>query len=50
MTPIGIAIEHRAPGDQLGDVTRTALDQHADRGFVTQSIAGGDGVGEMQVG
>ena len=42
------AIELRAPLDQLFDARRTFFDQHARRFFVAQTVAGPEGVFQMQ--
>ena len=39
----------RAPLDQLADVARPFLDQHAHRALVAQAVAGGDRVGRVQL-
>ena len=44
-----VAIELRSPGDQLAHVARTVFDEHADRGFIAETVAGGDRVGRMQL-
>ena len=45
-----IAIEARAPLEQLVDVADAVLDQHVDRGLDAQAIARGDGVGGVLLG
>ena len=47
---VGVAIEARAPVDQLADVARALLDEHADGGLVAQAVAGADRVGGVQLG
>ena len=37
---VRVAIEARAPGDQLAHVARALFDQHAHRGLVAQPVAG----------
>jgi hypothetical protein len=41
------AVELRAPRDQLAHVARTLLDQHRDRAFVAEAVAGRDRVGKV---
>ncbi len=45
---VRIAIEARAPVDQLADVARAFLDEHAHRGFIAQAVAGPQRVGGVQ--
>ena len=45
---VGIAIEARAPLDQLADVARAVLDEHLHGPLVAQPVAGGDRVGGVQ--
>ena len=47
-TSVGVAIEPRAPFEQLADVGDALLDQDADGGFIAESVAGADRVGRME--
>ena len=44
------AIELDAPRHQLADEARTVLDEHLHRASIAQAVAGGHGVGGMQLG
>jgi hypothetical protein len=48
--PVGSQVELGAGGLQLADPRRTFLDQHLDRGRVTQRGTGGEGVFPMELG
>ncbi len=48
--PSRVEVELRAPLDQLTDVGRTVLDQHADRLFVAEAVAGADRIRRVQRG
>ena len=45
-----VAIETRAPVDELAHVAHAVVNEHAHRGFEAQAIARGNGVGGMQIG
>jgi hypothetical protein len=45
----GIAIESRAPLDQLAHAARAVLDEDPDGSFVAQPIASREGVGRVQI-
>ncbi len=45
-----VGVEHRAEGDQLVDPVRALVDQHPHGVGVAQPGAGGQGVGQMEVG
>ena len=45
---VRVAIEPRAPVDQLAHVARAFLDEHAHGRFVAQPVAGADRVGGVQ--
>ena len=45
-----VGVEHGAEGDQLVDPARALVDQHAHGVGVTEPDAGGQGVGQVEVG
>ena len=48
--PCGVAVEHGAEGDELVDPARPLVDQHPHGVDVAQPGAGGEGVGQVEVG
>ena len=47
---LAVAVEDGAHGDELVDAPRALVDQHADGVDIAQAGAGGQGVGQMEVG
>ena len=47
-TSVRVAIEPRAPLEQLADVDHAFFDQHADGRFIAEAVAGADGVGGVE--
>ena len=49
-SPSGVAVEGRAPVDQLAHIARAVLDQHRHRRLVAQPVAGRERVGACSAG
>src|SRR5205085_10545681 len=47
---VGVAVEHRAEGDEVVDPGRPLVDEHADGVNVAEPGTGGERVGEVEIG